>query len=149
MWEHKHPLFICVCFGSLTYLHLMIITCLLSSSFPSFLLSALHLFPTTLPNPPSTLVGAQSPSKQTEWTAFCACSGLCGFSGDQAMVGMKGNETWLCVRWAARGQLSNVLGFGLETWETQREREREKKSPPSLFWLNIHRSGMSLSQGAL
>lgn len=76
-------------------------------------------------------VGPKSPSMQTEWAAFCACSGLCGCGGDQAMVGMKGNETWLCVRWAARGQLSNVSGFGLESWET--EGEGEKKSP--LLWL--------------
>lgn len=61
---------------------------------------------------------------------------------------MKGNETWLCVQWAARGQLSNVSSFGLESSEM--EGDREKKSP--LLWLkgisapHMHRSWMSLSQ---
>ena len=133
VWEHKHPLFICVRFRSLTYLHPCAFPSFSSSSSCSCSCSSsslLHLLPQATPSS-GFHVGPESPSMQTEWAAFCACSGLCGCGGDQAMVGMKGNETWLCVRWAARGQLSNVSGFGLESWET--EGEGEKKSP--LLWL--------------
>lgn len=120
VWEHKHPpFFICERFRSLTYSHLVILP-----SLPP--VSALHLSLTAEPNAPLPPHGLQSPSKQIEWAAVCACSGLCGFGGDQATDGMKGNETWLFVRWAARGQLSNVSGFGLETWET----EIGKEPPP-------------------
>lgn len=111
VWEHKHPLFICVCFRSLTYLHLVMLAHSLPppSSPPSSLLY--RRVPTTLPNPPpaSSLVRRAHPSRQSGqpfapavvcvvlvvtrlWLAWremrpdCACSGQWGVSWVMCLV---------------------------------------------------------------
>ncbi len=127
VWEHKHPLFICVCFRSLTYLHLMILarwplSLLLLLFLPPYSLHFISARPLRLTHPPAPLLVCRAhPSRQSGqpfvpavvcvvsvvtrlWLAWremrpdCACGGQGG------------------------GQLSNVSGFGLETWDTERKR---------------------------
>lgn len=65
LWEHKHPIFICVCCGSLTYLLLIRLTRSPSSfSLPSFLL---FLLPIIRCSPPRacSLVHRAHPSRQS------------------------------------------------------------------------------------
>jgi len=133
VWENKHP-FICVCFGSLTYLNHMILD---SPFFPYFL----HFFyqhficSPILINPPSfsPLVCRIHPSRQRDepFPPVVVCVVLVMARHWLAWRKMRP----LCMRWTVRGQLSNVSGFQLETWKMQRT--IAKVSP--LHWLeSVH-----------